>query len=156
MFEQLDSLLIRYDEVNELLADPTVIADTDRLRELTIEEADLRPKVEKIKRFKEVEEEIEATEVMLDEEADSEILAMAKEELTSLKNEDEALQEEIRLMMIPEDPNDGKNIIMEIRGAAGGDEAQLFAGDLLNMYTKYADKQGWKTCLLYTSDAADE
>ena len=148
MFEQLDSLLIRYDEVNELLADPTVIADTDRLRELTIEEADLRPKVEKIKRFKEVEEEIEATEVMLDEEADSEILAMAKEELTSLKNEDEALQEEIRLMMIPEDPNDGKNIIMEIRGAAGGDEAQLFAGDLLNMYTKYADKQGWKTEVL--------
>ena len=148
MFEQLDSLLIRYDEVNELLADPTVIADTDRLRELTIEEADLRPKVEKIKRFKEVEEEIEATEVMLDEESDSEILAMAKEELTSLKNEDEALQEEIRLMMIPEDPNDGKNIIMEIRGAAGGDEAQLFAGDLLNMYTKYADKQGWKTEVL--------
>lgn len=148
MFEQLDSLLIRYDEVNELLADPTVIADTDRLRELTIEEADLRPKVEKIKRFKEVEDEIEATEVMLDEESDSEILAMAKEELTSLKNEDEALQEEIRLMMIPEDPNDGKNIIMEIRGAAGGDEAQLFAGDLLNMYTKYADKQGWKTEVL--------
>ena len=148
MFEQLDSLLIRYDEVNELLADPTVIADTDRLRELTIEEADLRPKVEKIKRFKEVEEEIEATEVMLDEESDSEILAMAKEELTSLKNEDEALQEEIRLMMIPEDPNDGKNIIMEIRGAAGGDEAQLFAGDLLSMYTKYADKQGWKTEVL--------
>lgn len=148
MFEQLDSLLIRYDEVNELLSDPTVIADSNRLRELTIEEADLRPKVEKIRRYKEVEAEIEDTEAMLSEESDDDILAMAKEELASLKAENEQLQEDIKLLMLPEDPNDGKNIIMEIRGAAGGDEAQLFAGDLLNMYTKYADKQGWKTEVL--------
>ncbi|EFR31285.1 peptide chain release factor 1 [Eremococcus coleocola] len=148
MFEQLDSLLIRYDEVNELLSDPIVIADSNRLRELTIEEADLRPKVEKIRRYKEVEAEIEDTEAMLSEESDDDILAMAKEELASLKAENEQLQEDIKLLMLPEDPNDGKNIIMEIRGAAGGDEAQLFAGDLLNMYTKYADKQGWKTEVL--------
>ena len=101
MFEQLDSLLIRYDEVNELLSDPTVIADSNRLRELTIEEADLRPKVEKIRRYKEVEAEIEDTEAMLSEESDDDILAMAKEELASLKAENEQLQEDIKLLMLP-------------------------------------------------------
>ncbi|AXY25988.1 peptide chain release factor 1 [Suicoccus acidiformans] len=148
MFDQLDSLLIRYEEVNEMLSDPSVISDTDRLRELTIEEADLRPKVEKIRRFKDVEAQITETEELLQESLDAEMEQLAKDELSELKTEQENLQSEIRLMMIPEDPNDGKNIIMEIRGAAGGDEAQLFAGDLLNMYTKYADNQGWKTEVL--------
>ncbi|MGX7092459.1 peptide chain release factor 1 [Hutsoniella sourekii] len=148
MFEQLDSLIIRYEEINEMLADPEVISDSDRLRELTIEEADLRPKVQKIKRYKEVEEEIKDTEELLHDTSDEDLTEMAKEELTSLKEEKETLEEEITLLMLPEDPNDGKNIIMEIRGAAGGDEAQLFAGDLLNMYTHYADKQGWRTEVL--------
>lgn len=144
MFEQLDTILDRYEEINELLSDPDVISDTNRLRNLTIEEADLRPKVEKIHRYKEVAQGIEDTEFILREESDAEMVELAKEELSMLKDEAETLQEEIKLMMIPEDPNDGKNIIMEIRGAAGGDEAQLFAGDLLNMYTRYAEKQGWK------------
>ena len=148
MFDQLDSILIRYEEVNELLADPSVISDTNRLRELTIEESDLRPKVEKIKRYKMVVEEISETETMLAEESAADILELAKEELSDLKAEREQLEQDIRLMMIPEDPNDGKNIIMEIRGAAGGDEAQLFAGDLLQMYTKFADTQGWRTEIL--------
>lgn len=148
MFDQLDSILIRYEEVNELLADPSVISDTNRLRELTIEESDLRPKVEKIKRYKMVVEEISETETMLAEESAADILELAKEELSELKAEREQLEQDIRLMMIPEDPNDGKNIIMEIRGAAGGDEAQLFAGDLLQMYTKFADTQGWRTEIL--------
>lgn len=148
MFDQLDSILIRYEEVNELLADPSVISDTNRLRELTIEESDLRPKVEKIKRYKMVIEEISETETMLAEESAADILELAKEELSDLKAEREQLEQDIRLMMIPEDPNDGKNIIMEIRGAAGGDEAQLFAGDLLQMYTKFADTQGWRTEIL--------
>lgn len=148
MFEQLDSLIFRFEEILELLSDPSVIADTNRLRELTIEESDLRPKVEKIRRYKQVEQEITDTEEMLGESLDAEMAEMAKLELASLKEERESLQEEIRIMMLPEDPNDGKNIIMEIRGAAGGDEAQLFAGDLLTMYTKYADSQGWKVEIL--------
>lgn len=148
MFEQLDTILIRYEEINELLADPSVIADTQRLRDLTIEEADLRPKVEKIKRYKEVLSEITDTEELLNENNSAEFTEMAKEELSSLKEEKDKLEADIRLLMIPEDPNDGKNIIMEIRGAAGGDEAQLFAGDLLNMYTKFADQQGWRTEIL--------
>lgn len=148
MFEQLDTILIRYEEINELLADPSVIADTQRLRDLTIEEADLRPKVEKIKRYKAVLSEITDTEELLNETNSSEFTEMAKEELAALKEERDQLEADIRLLMIPEDPNDGKNIIMEIRGAAGGDEAQLFAGDLLNMYTKFADQQGWRTEIL--------
>ncbi|MBG9978496.1 peptide chain release factor 1 [Ruoffia tabacinasalis] len=144
MFEQLDSLIFRYDEVNELLSDPSVISDTNRLRELTIEESDLRPKVEKIKRYKQVNEEIGETEEILSENTDDEMAELAKEELSSLKSEREELESQIKIMMIPEDPNDKKNIIMGIRGAAGGDEAQLFAGDLLDMYTHYATNQGWK------------
>ena len=148
MFEQLDTLIVRYDEVNELLGDPDVISDTDRLKELTIEESDLRPKVAKIQRYKKVVTQIEETEEMLGESLDDELAELAKMELVELKEESEQLEDEIKLMMVPEDPNDGKNIIMEIRGAAGGDEAQLFAGDLLNMYTHYAQNQGWKVEVL--------
>ncbi|MBG9979624.1 peptide chain release factor 1 [Facklamia sp. DSM 111018] len=144
MFEQLDHLIFRFDEVIELMSDPEVISDSNRLRELSIEESDLRPKVEKIKRYKQVVSEIEDTEELLAENLDPEMADLAKIELGDLKSERESLEDEIKLMMIPEDPNDGKNIIMEIRGAAGGDEAQLFAGDLLNMYTRYAESQGWK------------
>lgn len=148
MFDQLDAIVIRYEEVNELLSDPSVIRDTDRLRQLTIEEADLRPKVDNIRRYKQVITAIENTEDFLAEETAADVIELAKEELSDLKETKTHLEEEIRLMMIPEDPNDGKNIIMEIRGAAGGDEAQLFAGDLLTMYTKYADSQGWRTEVL--------
>ena len=118
------------------------------MRELTIEEADLSPKVAKIKRYKQVQQEIKDTEEMLGEGLDADMAELAKMELAELKAEKPRLEEEIKVMMLPEDPNDGKNIIMEIRGAAGGDEAQLFAGDLLNMYTRYADSQGWKVEVL--------
>lgn len=151
MFEQLDTLIIRYDEINELLSDPDVISDTERLKDLTIEESDLRPKVEKIKRYKQINEEIAETEEILSENLDDEMTELAKEELSELKREKEDLEEQIKIMMIPENPNDNKNIIMEIRGAAGGDEAQLFAGDLLNMYTHYATNQGWKVEVLDAS-----
>ena len=148
MFEQLDALIFRFEELYELLSDPEVISDSKRLRELTIEEADLSPKVAKIKRYKQVQQEIKDTEEMLGEGLDADMAELAKMELAELKAEKPRLEEEIKVMMLPEDPNDGKNIIMEIRGAAGGDEAQLFAGDLLNMYTRYADSQGWKVEVL--------
>lgn len=144
MFDQLDSFIIRYDELSELLSDPDVIADTKRFMELTKEESNLRPKVETFKRYQQVVEEISDTEEMLGEGLDSEMAEMAKEELASLKKEKVELEEKIKFLLLPEDPNDGKNIIMEIRGAAGGDEAALFAGDLLSMYQKYAESQGWR------------
>ena len=148
MFEQLDALVFRFDELHELLSDPAIIADANRLRELTIEEADLSPKIVKIKRYKQVVQEIADTEELLAEGLESDMAEMAKAELSDLKAEKVRLEDEIKVMMLPEDPNDGKNIIMEIRGAAGGDEAQLFAGDLLNMYQRYADSQGWKVEIL--------
>lgn len=144
MFDQLDSFIIRYDELSELLSDPDVIADTKRFMELTKEESNLRPKVETFKRYQQVVEEISDTEEMLGEGLDSEMAEMAKDELASLKKEKVELEEKIKFLLLPEDPNDGKNIIMEIRGAAGGDEAALFAGDLLSMYQKYAESQGWR------------
>lgn len=144
MFDQLDSFIIRYDELSELLSDPDVISDTKRFMELTKEESNLRPKVETFKRYQQVMEEIGDTEEMLGEGLDSEMAEMAKEELASLKKEKVELEEKIKFLLLPEDPNDGKNIIMEIRGAAGGDEAALFAGDLLSMYQKYAESQGWR------------
>lgn len=148
MFEQLDQLIFRFEEVIELMSDPTVISNSNRLRELSIEEADLRPKVEKIRRYQQVNQEIADTEELLADNLEVEMAELAKLELSDLKKEKEDLEEVIKLMMLPEDPNDGKNIIMEIRGAAGGDEAQLFAGDLLNMYTRYAEGQGWKVELM--------
>ena len=144
MFDQLDSFIIRYDELSELLSDPEVICDTKRFMELTKEEANLRPKVETFKRYQQVVEEISDTEEMLGESLDAEMAEMAKEELSSLKKEKVELEDKIKFLLLPEDPNDGKNIIMEIRGAAGGDEAALFAGDLLTMYQKYAESQGWR------------
>ena len=144
MFDQLDSFIIRYDELSELLSDPDVISDTKRFMELTKEESNLRPKVETFKRYQQVMEEIGDTEEMLGEGLDSEMAEMAKEELASLKKEKVELEDKIKFLLLPEDPNDGKNIIMEIRGAAGGDEAALFAGDLLSMYQKYAESQGWR------------
>ena len=144
MFDQLDSFIIRYDELSELLSDPDVISDTKHFMELTKEESNLRPKVETFKRYQQVVEEIGDTEEMLGEGLDSEMAEMAKEELASLKKEKVELEEKIKFLLLPEDPNDGKNIIMEIRGAAGGDEAALFAGDLLSMYQKYAESQGWR------------
>lgn len=144
MFDQLDSFIIRYEELSELLSDPEVIADTARFMSLTKEEANLRPKVETFKHYKQVVNDLADTEEMLNEGLDAEMAEMAKEELASLKKEKVDLEEKIKFLLLPEDPNDGKNIIMEIRGAAGGDEAALFAGDLFAMYQKYAESQGWK------------
>lgn len=144
MFEQLDTFIIRYEELSELLSDPEVISDTQRLMELTKEEADLRPKVEVFRRYQRIQEELAETEELLSESLDDDMAKLAKEELSDLKTEIEELEEQIKVMLLPEDPNDDKNIIMEIRGAAGGDEAALFAGSLFEMYSKFAESQGWR------------
>ncbi|NLD30909.1 MAG: peptide chain release factor 1 [Trichococcus flocculiformis] len=144
MYDQLDAFIIRYEELSELLSDPEVLSDTKRFLELTKEEAGLREKVATFKRYKEVEGEIADTEEMLSENLDDDMAAMAKEELSNLKKEKTELEERIKVLLLPSDPNDDKNIIMEIRGAAGGDEAALFAGTLFTMYSKFAESQGWR------------
>jgi len=144
MYDQLEAFIIRYEELGELLSDPSVISDIKRLMELSKEEAGLREKVATYRQYKNIENGITDMEEMLAENLDDEMAMMAKEELSKLKKEKVEMEEKIRLLLLPSDPNDGKNIIMEIRGAAGGDEAALFAGDLFGMYSKYAESQGWK------------
>ncbi|MDT2755861.1 peptide chain release factor 1 [Enterococcus asini] len=148
MYDQLQAIEDRYEELGELLSDPEVIADTKRLMELTKEEANTRETVAVYRRYKKTVQSIADAEEMLSENLDPEMTELAKEELADAKKEKEELEEQIKILLLPKDPNDDKNIIMEIRGAAGGDEAALFAGDLFNMYQKYAESQGWKTEVL--------
>ena len=120
-----------------------MIADSKRFMELSKEMADLRETVEKYEKYKQVVQQIKDDEEMLSAGLDDEMAAMVKEELSDSKNEKQKLEQEIKILLLPKDPNDGKDLIMEIRGAAGGDEASLFAADLFSMYSKYAERQGW-------------
>lgn len=144
MFDQLQSVADHYEELGELLSDPTVISDNKRFMELSREEASIRETVEVYHRYKEVVQGIKEAEELLSENLEAEMAEMAKEELYDLKDEKIEIAEKLKILLLPKDPNDDKNIIMEIRGAAGGDEAQLFAGDLFEMYQSYAQSQGWK------------
>ena len=144
MFDQLQSLEDRYEELGELLSDPEVVSDTKRFMELSKEEASTRETVDVYRRYKDVIQGIADSEELLSEKLDDELQELAKEELAEYKAEKEELEEKIKILLLPKDPNDDKNIIMEIRGAAGGDEAALFAGDLFEMYQSYASAQGWK------------
>ena len=144
MYDQLQSIEDRYEELGELLSDPAVVSDTKRFMALSREEANTRETVAVYRRYKVVVSGIEETEELLGENLDVDMAEMAKEELSELKKEKIDLEEQIKILLLPKDPNDDKNIIMEIRGAAGGDEAALFAGDLFEMYQRYADAQGWK------------
>ncbi|MBO0477696.1 peptide chain release factor 1 [Vagococcus sp. DIV0080] len=144
MFDQLQSLEDRYEELGELLSDPEVVSDTKRFMALSKEEASTRETVDVYRRYKEVVQGIKDSEELLGEKLDDELQELAKEELAEFKAEKEELEDKIKILLLPKDPNDDKNIIMEIRGAAGGDEAALFAGDLFEMYQSYASAQGWK------------
>ena len=143
LFDRLQMLADRYEELGELLSDPDVIADSKRFMELSKEMADLRETVEKYEKYKQVVQQIKDDEEMLSAGLDDEMAAMVKEELSDSKYEKQKLEQEIKILLLPKDPNDGKDLIMEIRGAAGGDEASLFAADLFSMYSKYAERQGW-------------
>jgi peptide chain release factor 1 len=151
IYDQLQSVEDRYEELGELLSDPDVISDNKRFMALSKEEANTRETVATYKRYKDVLSNIAESEEILNESNDPEMIELAKMELSEGKDERDELEEKMKILMLPKDPNDDKNIIMEIRGAAGGDEAQLFAGDLFNMYQKYAESQGWKTEVMEAS-----
>ncbi|MRG86216.1 peptide chain release factor 1 [Salinibacillus xinjiangensis] len=144
MLDKLQALEDRYEKLNEMLSDPEVINDTKKLREYSKEQADLQEVVENYRRYKEVQEELSDAKTMLEDNLDDDMQDMVKEEIDGLSTEKEELEEKLKILLIPKDPNDDKNVIMEIRGAAGGDEAALFAGDLYRMYSRYAEAQGWK------------
>lgn len=151
IFEKLNSVVIRYEELSELLADPDVMSDSTRYIKLSKEAGELSETVKVFQHYQEVVAAIQEDEDML---YDPEMADLAKAELNELKPEKEKLEEELKVLMLPKDPNDDKNIIMEIRGAAGGDESSLFAADLLDMYRRYAEKQGW-TMQIIDSNATE-
>ncbi|SJZ38285.1 peptide chain release factor 1 [Pilibacter termitis] len=144
MYDQLQAVEDRYEELGELLSDPEVISDTKRFMALSKEEANIRETVDTYRKYKQVLETIRDSEELLAENLDPEMTEFAKEELNNAKAEKTELEEKMTILLLPKDPNDDKNIILEVRGAAGGDEAALFAGDLFNMYQKYSEGQGWK------------
>lgn len=145
MIERLQTLEDRYEKLNELLSNPEVISDTNKLREYSKEQSGLQGTVEAYREYKEVTEQRDEARAMLDDNLDDDMEEMVKEELNELSQKKQELEERLKVLMLPSDPNDDKNVIMEIRGAAGGDEAALFAGDLYRMYARYAEMQGWKT-----------
>ncbi|MGP4072332.1 peptide chain release factor 1 [Piscibacillus sp. B03] len=145
MFDKLQHIEDRYNKLTELLMDPEVINDSKKLREYSKEQSDLQEVVEKYRRYKEVTESIKESKSILEDESDEDLREMAREELSELEPEVEELEQEMKLLLIPKDPNDEKNVIMEVRGAAGGEEAALFAANLYRMYSRYAESKGWKT-----------
>ena len=140
MIERLEATLEKYNTLQEQLTKPEVLSDIKKTKEYSKEMSELEDIVNCYKKYKKVINEITDTKEMT---KDPDLGDMAKEELKSLEEEKENLDKELEILLIPKDPNDNKNIIMEIRGAAGGDEANIFAGDLFRMYTRYAEKQGF-------------
>lgn len=144
MFDRLQAVEDRYERLNELLSDPDVVSDNKKLAQYSKEQSDIQETVEVYREYKSIKEQIADAKEMLDEKLDPDMKEMVKEELKELEVQVPGLEERLKVLLIPKDPNDSKNVIMEIRGAAGGDEAALFANSLFRMYSKYAETQGWK------------
>lgn len=152
MFDRLDDILIHYEELMQELNNPSVTEDQNRFRKLMKEQADLADLVEAYTRYKKAKQTVEDSLALLDEESDEEMRELAKEELSDAKREIEELEDELKILLLPKDPNDDKNIILEIRAGAGGDEAALFASELYRMYVNYAEGQRWKVELISVNE----
>ena len=144
MFDRLEDLLVRYEELMSELSEPDVANNPERFRKLMKEQSDLTPIVEAYKEYKQCKQNIEDSLAMLDEETDEEMKELAKEELNDSKARVEELEQKLKILLLPKDPNDDKNVIVEIRAGAGGDEAALFAAEIYRMYVHYAESRRWK------------
>ncbi|MCM1125938.1 MAG: peptide chain release factor 1 [Lachnospiraceae bacterium] len=144
MFDKLEDLLIRFEEIMGALGEPDVTNNQERFRRLMKEQSDLTPIVEAYKEYKKTKQDVEDSLVMLDEESDEDMREMLKEELNAGKKRIEELEQEMKILLLPKDPNDDKNVIVEIRAGAGGDEAALFAAEMYRLYVHYAEGQRWK------------
>ena len=149
MIERLEAINNKYQEITNELSNPDVISNIKKMTELSKEQTRLGGIVEVYSKFKQVNVDMESAKEMLH---DVEMAEFAREELSSLETEKEELTKKLEVMLLPHDPNDEKNVIVEIRGAAGGDEANIFAGDLFDMYTKYANNEGWKIEILNSTE----
>jgi len=143
--ERLEAILKRYNEVENELASPDIISDVKKMTELSKEQVRLKEKVDLYNNYKQITSDIEEAKLMI---KDKELEEFAKEELIRLESELESVESELEILLLPHDPNDDKNVIVEIRGAAGGDEGNIFAGDLFDMYQKYVSNYGWKIEIL--------
>jgi peptide chain release factor 1 len=152
MFDRLDDILIHYEELMLELNNPSVAEDQNRFRKLMKEQADLADLVEAYTQYKKEKQTVEESLAILEEESDEEMREMAKEELSDAKKKIEQLEQELKILLLPKDPNDDKNIILEIRAGAGGDEAALFASELYRMYVNYAEAQRWKVELISVNE----
>ena len=151
MLDKLAGLEERYEKLNELLSDPDVISDPNKLREYSKEQSDLQDIVDTYREYKDITEQIDGAKEMQQEETDAEMKEMIQLELEELEPQIPELEEKLKILLLPKDPNDDRNVIMEIRGAAGGDEAALFAGDLFRMYHRFAEAEGWKIEIMEAS-----
>lgn len=148
MFDKLEDILIRLEEILSELGEPNVANDTNRFQKLMKEQSDLQPIADAYREYKNCQQTVEESVSMLEEEKDEEMRQMLKEELADSKKRIEELERELKILLLPKDPNDNKNVIVEIRAGAGGDEAALFAAEIYRMYCKYAETQRWKTEML--------
>ena len=153
MFDQLDIVEERYEQLNEMLSDPDVVNDADKLRKYSKEQSDLQKTVDVYRSYKTKKEELLDIEDMLEDTSDKEEVDMLKEESSVLKAELPEMEEELKILLIPKDPNDDKDVIVEIRAAAGGDEAAIFVGDLMRMYSKFAETNGFKIEIVEASES---
>ena len=141
MFDKLEDMLIHLEEILNMLNEPSVINDPPRFQRLMKEQSDLQPIADAYREYKKCKETIEDSLSMLDGESDEEMREMLKEELNDAKKRSEELEQELKVLLLPKDPNDDKNVIVEIRAGAGGDEAALFAAEVYRMYVHYAESQ---------------
>ena len=148
LIEKLQAVEDRYMELESMLGDPSIISDVKRFTKINREHSALENVVNKFRTYKKICETIDEDKIVLEESDDEELKSLASEELNSLRREKDNLEKEFPILLLPKDPNDDKNVIVEIRGGVGGDEAALFAGDLFRMYNRYAERQGWKVDLM--------
>ncbi len=148
MFDRLEDILLRFEEIMNQLSEPDVANDTNRFRRLMKEQSDLAPIVESYQEYKQAKQNIEDSLAMLEEENDEELRELAKEELNDSKARVEELEKKLKILLLPKDPNDDKNVIVEIRAGAGGDEAALFAAEIYRMYVHFAEGHRWKVELV--------
>jgi len=154
MFERLDQIEARYEELTNALASPEVIGDSSKYQKTAKAHSEIAPVVEKYREFKDLTKGIADSKAVLADEKDPEMRAYAEEELAKLEGRVAGVEEELKVLLLPKDPNDEKDVILEIRAGTGGDEATLFAAEMFRMYTRYAETQGWKVEVLSTSESS--
>jgi len=154
MFERLDQIEARYEELTHALASPEVISDSSRYQKAAKAHSEIAPMVEKYREYKDLKRGIAESKAVLADEKDPEMRAYAQEELDKLEARVAAVEEELKVLLLPKDPNDERDVVLEIRAGTGGDEATLFAAEMFRMYTRYAETQGWKVEVLSTSESS--